>query len=444
MKRSLVLIISMIGFGSVWAQEPLNLSFKEAVRIALDNNIRLKQERNNLTTIQAVKTASYASLAPDLSASAIAFRSDGNFFIEQTGEVVNTISDKFRGSLDADVMIFNGLSKINAVKRDIHRFDSQVSTIFRTEQDIIGDVSIQYLQILQDQEQVTIARGNLENQQVLLNQITVMFEVGSRAITDKYDQDYQEKNAELEVIRAENRLINDKAILAQTLMVDPFINFILEEPGWNVNDINLDDYNINDIQEIALSNRGDMISAQEDERAAKRNIQVQKGRYIPSLVGFYSLSSRYSDVTARDFQDQFIIDNKNQQYGFSLRVPIFSGYRNRANVTSAKVLHENALLEIDNREIQVKTDVLRAYQNFKDVALAYQTRLIQFQAAEKSMETQRESYNVGISSLIEVSRANNVFVDAQTSLSRSKYALLFQKILMDYAIGTLNFDQISK
>jgi len=271
-----------------------------------------------------------------------------------------------------------------------------------------------------------------------------MFEVGSRAITDKYDQDYQEKNAELEVIRAENRLINDKAILAQTLMVDPFIDFILEEPGWNVSDINLDGYNINDIQEIALTNRGDMVSAQEDERAAKQNIQVQKGRYIPSLIGFYSLSSRYSDVTPRDFQDQFKRDNKRQEYGFQLRIPIFSGYRNRANVTSAKVLHENALLEIDNREIQVKTDVLRAYQNFKDVALAYQTSLVQYQAAEKSMETQRESYNVGISSLIEVSRANNVFVDAQTSLSRSKYALLFQKILMDYAIGTLNFDQISK
>jgi len=444
MKRLLVLIIFMIGFGSVWAQEPLDLSFKEAVRIALNNNIRLKQERNNLTSFQAVKTASYASLAPDLSASATAFRNKGNFFIEQTAEVVNTVTNNFVGSLDGNVTIFNGLSKLSAVKRDIHRFDSQVSTIFRTEQDIIGDVSIQYLQILQDQEQVTIAKGNLENQQILLDQISAMFEVGSVAITDKYDQDYQEKSAELEVIRAENRLINDKAILAQTLIVDPFVDFILEEPGWNVSDINLDDYNINDISEIALSNRGDMVSAKEDERAAKQDIQVQKGRYIPSLVGFYSLSSRYSDAQTADFQEQIIIDNKREQYGLQLRVPIFSGYRNRANVTGAKVVHENALLEIDNREIQVKTEVLRAYQNFKDVVLAYQTSLIQYQAAEKSMETQRESYNVGISSLIELSRANNVFVDAQTSLSRSKYALLFQKILMDYAIGTLNFDQISK
>ncbi len=190
-----------------------------------------------------------------------------------------------------------------------------------------------------------------------------------------------------------------------------------------------------------MANRADLKSANENEKAAFRNIQVQKGSFIPTLSGFYGLSSRYSDITvSRDFQDQFLIDNKREQYGFNLSIPIFNGWRNQSNVINARVQHENAMLGIENQEIQIKTEVLQAYQNFKDVALAYQVSLVQFEAGQKSMETQRESYNLGVSSLIELSRANNVFVEGQTSLSRAKYALLFQKILMDYTTGTLQFD----
>ena len=443
MKSILILTILVTGISNISAQIPLNLSFKEAVRIALDNNIGLKQERNNLKAIQADRISSYASLAPDIDAIGIAFRNDGNFFLAQTGEVVNTLSDNVYGSLDAGVTLFNGFSKISTIKRETHRFEAQINRINRREQDVIWNVAVQYLTILQDQEQVIIANENHVNQQVLYNQISTMFEIGSIAITDKYDQDFKVKNSELEVIRAENRLINDKALLAEMLMVDPATEFVLVEPGWDIKDISLEDYNMQELYDLALKNRKDLQSAIEDKQAAMQNIKVQKGLYFPTVAGFYSLSSRYSDQTVnRNFQEQFVVDNKAQQYGLRLSIPIFSGYRSRANVINAKMMHQNASLEVDNQEITIKTDVLRAYQNFRDVALAYQVSFVQFQAAQKSQETQNESYNLGISSLIELSQANNILVEAQTSLSRAKYALLFQKILMDYATGTLQFDHL--
>ncbi len=443
MKRIVFFVVLVCGDSYVFGQEALQLSFKEAVRIGLDNNIVLKQERNNLTAVNASKNSAYASLAPNVNARALAFRIDGNSFFEQTGEVINAQSNRASGSINADITLFNGLSNINRIKRDNHRLDAQLSVITRTEQDIISDVAIQYLNLLQDQEQVTIAKQNLDNQQVLLDQIKLMFELGSRAITDKYDQDFQVKSAELEVIRAENRYINDKAILSQTLMIDPSTNYILENPGWSVDDINIGDYNIQDLFNEALANRADLKSTTETEKAAFRNIKVQKGAYIPTLTGFYGLSSAYSDLTVdREFSEQFLKDNRLQQYGFNLSIPIFNGLRNRSNVISARVQHENALLGIENQEILIKTEVLRTYQNFRDVALAYQVSLVQFEAGQKSMETQRESYNLGITSLIELSRANNVFVEGQTSLSRSKYAFMFQKVMMEYTVGTLNFDMI--
>ena len=186
-----------------------------------------------------------------------------------------------------------------------------------------------------------------------------------------------------------------------------------------------------------------MIGTKQTEQAAKRNITATKGAYIPRLSGFYNWSSRYTDQTiTRDLSEQFWVDNTRQQFGLQLSVPIYNGLRNRANVVNAKVRHENAKLDVKNQEILVQSEVLQAYQNFQDIEQAYQVSLVQFQAAEKSLETQRESYDLGISNLIELSRANRSYVDAQSTLNRSKYALLFQKILMDYAIGTLQLDQI--
>jgi outer membrane protein len=426
----------------VLAQDDMKLSYKEAVTIALESNVPLRQQNNNLTGIQANRTASYGSLAPNINAYGQGWRNDGNLFIEQEARVVNTVSDNIYGQLNAELLIFNGLSLMNTIKREEHNFDAQVSFIDRTRQNI-SFVTIQYLTVLQDQEQVKIAKENVENQKVLLDQITAMFEAGSRAITDKYDQEYLLKNAELDVIRAENVLRNDKAVLAQTLMVTPTADYIVEEPTWSIDDIRLRDYPANDIYDIALSSRSDLISTKESEAAAKRNVAANHGLYIPRLSAFYSWSSRYTDATiARDFSEQFMVDNTRQQFGLQLNVPLYSGLRNRASVVNARVQHENARLEVENLKIAVQSEVLQAHQNFQDVAQAYQVSLVQFQAAEKSLETQRESYNLGISSLIELARANNAFVDAQSTLNRSKYALLFQKILMDFAIGTLTVDQI--
>jgi outer membrane protein len=443
MKYLLGLIAIFFTCFQVFGQEGSKLSYKDAISIALENNVLLRQEQNNLGGIQANRTASYGSLAPNVNAVGQGWRNDGNFFIEQEARVVNTVSENLYGQLSADLLIFNGLSLINTIKREEHNMSAQLMTIDRTRQGVIGNVTVGFLTVLQDQEQLKIANQNHENQLVLLDQITAMFEEGSIAITDKYDQEYFTKNAELEVIKAENTLRNDKALLAQTLLIDPTSQFFLDEPSWNVDEIRISDYPIEDIFDIALNSRSDLIGSKQMQEAAKRNVSATKGQYIPRLSGFYNWSSRYTDQTInRDVSEQFWIDNTRQQFGLQLSVPIYNGLRNRASVVNAKMQHENARLDVENRVVLVQTEVLRAHQNFTDVEQAYQVSLVQFQAAEKSLETQRESYNVGITSLIELSRANRAFIDAQSTLNSAKYTLLFQKVLMDFAIGTLQVDQI--
>jgi outer membrane protein len=62
------------------------------------------------------------------------------------------------------------------------------------------------------------------------------------------------------------------------------------------------------------------------------------------------------------------------------------------------------------------------------------------EAAEKAFSFESERYNLGITNFVDFANANRVFVQAQTDKAQAEYRLLFQKIAIDYATGTLKTD----
>ncbi len=48
-----------------------------------------------------------------------------------------------------------------------------------------------------------------------------------------------------------------------------------------------------------------------------------------------------------------------------------------------------------------------------------------------------KKYDLGVSSFVDFINANRAFVQSQTDRAQAEYRLLFQKVLVDYAMGTL-------
>ncbi|MEP2774299.1 MAG: TolC family protein [Fulvivirga sp.] len=430
---------------TVNAQELSQLTFSEAVNIALKNNVSLKQQRNQLDATSMQKTSSLARLGPSVSIGGNLGRNEGNSFNQQEGRVVNGVVDFMSGSLNANMVLFNGMNRTNAFKQSQSQLESQMHFIERTSQDVIQLVSIQYLQCLLDQELLRIDRGNLESQQKQLEQIEAQVEAGSRAKVDVYNQEFQVKNAELSVLRSEIRLRNDKAVLAQTLQLDAQTDFDVLEPGWDVNSISMSEMELSELYELAMKNRADYQQALANESAAKYGYQSQNGRYYPSISAFFSYGSQYNDVKgfdSRTFDQQFFEDNLQTTYGLSFNIPIFGGFQTRATTVQSKVNYENAQLDVENTETVVESDVLRAYQSYQDAITNYQASKAQLEAAQLSFDLEEERYKLGISDLVQFTQANQSLVGAKADLAQSSYTLLFQDILLQYAVGTLKFEDI--
>ncbi len=426
---------------SVTAQEQV-LTFQDAVKIALDNNVTIKQQENQQYVTQAQKLSSMARFAPTLSASAQAWKTQGNQFIEQEARVVNDAeTNNFFGSVDANLTIFNGLTNYNTLRQANARLESQTHLVNRSRQTVMSQVANQYLQVLLSAEILKIRSQNLVTQEKTYEQIEEQVKAGSMAKVDLFNQEGQVATARLQKIRAEIALRNNKTTLAQTLLLDPTEQFDVIEPAWSVENTGFESLDINELTTSALTNRGDYLSAQKEVTAAKRGQAIARATQIPSIGAFGRINSRYSNASVPSFGDQ-MTDNRRTQYGVSMNIPIFTSFQNRTQFVQAKINYENSKLTEDNLKVQVKSDVLRAYENYRDAITNFDATKAQLDAAEVSFGFEEERYQLQITDFVQYTTASDNYIQAQTDYAQARYTMLFQKLLLDFAVGTLRVEDI--
>lgn len=444
--KILIILIASVGFCN--AQNRI-ITFEEAVKIALKNGVQLNQQRNNLENSQMQKTSAWLGFGPTLSANSSFNQVNGNFFNQNEGKVVNGIFNQLSGSINAGINIFSGFNQVNRVKQFNHQLDAQLHFVERTQQDLLNTVATQYLQVLLDQELLRIANENWEALKKQLEQVTEQVKVGARSPVDEYNQDSQTKAAEIRALQAEINLINDKALLTQTLLLDPAEVYDVAKPLWDINIIGQNELEIQNALQTALKSRGDYLRAEQNEISSKYAMKASRGNMMPSLFGFWNMNTFYNkldgDNTAAAFDQQVKTDNLRKVYGVQLSIPILGGnsiFQNRSAYVQQRTIYYNNQIIRKNVEVQVKADVIRAHQNFKLVKRTYTVSLAQLQAAETAFSLESERYNLGVTNFVDFINANRVFVQAQTDKAQAEYRLLFQKVLLDYAVGTLKVEDI--
>jgi outer membrane protein len=457
MKKVFGVMVALFLTSLVFAQQSQVLTFEEAIKIALEKNVNLNQQKNLMELNQAQKLSAIASFGPNVSLNAQAAQFNGNSFNQQQGRAINGIRDNVNGGLNANLVLFNGFNNVSNLKAASSQLDAQSFFVKRTSQDLINTVASQYLLVLLDVELFRIAKENYETQKKQLELIKELVAVGSRAPVDELNQAATTNAAELRMLQAEININNDKAILTTTLLLDPFQNIEVVKPDWSIEEILNDSRDHEALYELAKTNRGDLQRAINQEKAAQYNMNASRTNMMPTLSAFFNYGSSYNfqhnvpdSIVARDpsinrpFDLQFGKDNTFKSYGLQLTIPIFSGLQNRTFYYQQKVTYRNSKLNLSNAEIQAKTDVLRTYRNFQVQKKTFTVSQSQLNAADQAFQLETERYNLGVTSFVDYVRANLAFVQAQTDMAQAEFRLLFQKVLLEYATGTLKVEDIEK
>lgn len=438
---------------SAQQEETREINLNEAVELALERNINVKQAINNLERNDASVRQAYGNFLPDLNASGGLNRSVGRQFNQATVEFNEFTQNSINGNLSTSIPIFTGwrnISNLRAAKTDREASQNEYE---RLREDTIFQTASEFLQIILNKELLKIAEDNLETSRQQLEQVEAQVEVGMRPVVDQFNQEAEVASSELQVIERQNQLTASKVRMMRILQLDAFGEYEFTTPDIDTDAIIPEDFDLRELVSVALDSRRDIKTSELNIEAAEYGLTAARSGYLPSLSFNANISSSYSDqyrlrtpdpatgqlVTETvGFSDQFFDQRINRGLGLSLSIPIFDRFQTRTSVINSKIDIKNARLGLEDQRSLVFQEVRQALEDYKTISQELVATQTQLRAAERAFETQQERYNVGSSTLLELTQAQNGFVQASSQRIQAVYQFVFQEKLLDYYLGKIN------
>ena len=114
------------------------------------------------------------------------------------------------------------------------------------------------------------------------------------------------------------------------------------------------------------------------------------------------------------FNDQFFDQNTSKAFSINLSIPIFNRLNSSTSIQASRIEFKNAELALEDTKLNIIQEVTQAYTDYTSFIKQYEASKKTELFREKAFETQQERYNVGASTLIELSQAQANYVSAKS------------------------------
>ncbi len=444
-RLSLLLLFVVFTASSVFAQTPQRITLQEAIDIALENNITLRQAENNMLVQKANVTSAQMEFLPNLNFGINGNRNTGRQFVQETLSYDDLTTLSSGASFSTGVTVFDGLRNINSLRAAQTSRLSAEENLQRSKENVIFNTASSYLSILLNQELLKISQENLEASQKQLEQVQAQVEVGMRPMVDLYNQEAVVANNEFQIVERENALNISIVQLIRILSIDPMIDYEFVTPGIDEDNLQVKDFSLTQLIEQAMVNRSDLRGTEAQIKLSEYNLRIARGAFLPTVSLSGSLSGGYSDqfrertaagqIVDVGYWDQITDRNRRYSVGFSIQVPIFNRFNTRLNLQRSQVDYKNAMLDLEAKKLEINQEVRQAYNDYLSASKQLDTTERALLAASKAYETEQERYRVGASTLIELTQANAEFVSASSNRVQAVYRFVFQEQLLNYYLG---------
>jgi outer membrane protein len=459
------------------AQEavPAKLSLQDAISIARSDNPTYLQSANDSELSDWDVREAWGQLLPSATANTSAtWQGSGN---QQFGAI--TLGDLGFGGLPSYYMSSYNLSlalnlswsKLLGPAQAKANRGATIANTRQAEATLISQVTTAYLEVLRQQEAVTLASQQLDNARINLKLAQGRREVGSATAIDVGQAQVQVGRANVTLLQAQNALKTAHLRLFQQMGVSggPDVTltttFELTEPPWT----------LEDLYARALKQNPTLQARVSSKKAAELGVSSARSAYYPSLsisTGFSGFTREAStthfmvaqaqaqvaqqvaqcvatnDLYSRlaeplpsmdcsryaftDAQRQAII-NQNNQFPFDfqkspfsvsvgLSIPIFQGLSRQRNLEAAKLQKDDMVQQVRQQEIALRADLSVGLSN---VQTAYQSAILEESnqsLAQQQLRLARERYQVGTITFVDLVNAETVEAQANSDRISAVYA----------------------
>jgi len=432
-------------------------TLEECVNYAMEKNISIRNTSLDQQLSDISKRDAYGNFLPSINGQA---SHSWNIGLNQnitTGLLENQTTQFTSAGVNVGIDIYKGLQNQNQLRKANLSIMASKYQLTKIQEDVSLNVVNAYLQIIFNKENLKVQQEQLayDTKQLLRSQELVDAGVVPRG--DLLDVKATVATDNQRLIAAENALLISKLSLAQLLQLENFQEFDIADASAPVTESSILLQEPKAIFDKAKENRTDIKLAATNVDIAERDLKIARGAYQPTLTGFYSFSTRaaYSDriigfapdannpTTAigyvdgtnqlvlqpnfspvlgkpKSIVDQFS-DNKGQNFGLSLNIPILNGFSVRNNVARSKVALERSKISLEQKGLDLERTVYTAYTDTKGALKSYEAAVSTLESREQAFNYAKERYEVGLMNVFDFNQSQTLYVNAQSEVLRTKY-----------------------
>lgn len=422
--------IALLGWQLAAAQDSLKVwTLGECLDYALENNIQLRQSRNDyLSGVEDTKEAK-AALFPSLAASATQ-----GFTNYPSSNAADRNSYTGTYGLNAGMTLYEGGKLRTAVKRQQVQNRIDALAVEESANDIRIAIVQAYMQCLYADEAVTVNRSTAEASKARRDRAEAMWQAGSISKVDFAQLESQYVSDEYQVVVARTSLDNYKLQLKQLLELDITEEMNLAAPAIQESEVLSALPAKAEIYATALDAMPEIKRGELGVESAELGIKQARAGFFPSVSLSAGIGTGH--MSGGGFESGSQVWNRfNENIGLSVSIPIFSNRKNRTAVNKARIAVSNSYLERQNLEKQLLREVESAYLDAVSAQSQYTAAREKQRYAQQSYDLTDEQFRVGMKNTVELITAQNELTAARQELLQAKYMALLGIELLDIYQG---------
>ena len=446
--RAMISILAMLAAGTLCAQTTSKVwTLEECIDYALEHNIEIKRQELGVDNSEIGLSESRWDYAPSLSAGTSYSISSGRVLDQTTYEFIeNNVVGSSSASVSGSVQVFSGMRRHYALKKAKASMKASLADLESVRQDVELNVTAAYLQILCDQENLASAREMVSMLESQMERIQTMVDLGRVTEADLLQIRSQYYAALNDVAAAEGQCRLSKMELCQMLEIQDREDFTIEP-------MEVNDYDgmqlFPSTDSVSVESRPEYRSAEAGVEVARRNLQIARSSYYPTLSLSAGYGTSYSGARQKAVQNpdgtyryeaypffRQYLDNGSSYLSLSLNIPIFSGMSTRNSVRRAKNASLDAQYALQAVRKQLSREYEQALIEYQTSCRQYETAREQLAYAEEAARMMTEKYNLGKTDFTSWNTAMTELAKAKYSLSKATYTSILKEKFLNVLTNT--------
>lgn len=436
MKKTILFLAFLMHCGQMlMAQDKEILDLEKAVQIGLEKNYDVKIAINNATLAEIEKKIGFGTFFLPV-VNALYTHSYSKEDVEQQfatnpepNEILGAKSDTENFTI-AGIYGFNPES-IVSIRRlgklaEISELDAKIAI-----ENTVAGISSAYFRLVLELQRNDVLQKTLELSKSRLDIAQARYELGGAGKRDflTAQVDY---NTDLSLTVSQEQIIQNARInLNELLALSPEREFVVKDTILIQEHLLLED-----LIENAYSNNKQFLVIQRLENVAFLQLKEFQAQRLPSI----NLTGNYINNTFNS-EAGFLLQNQRQgyNYGVNLNLNLFSGFTLNRRIQGAKVQKQNAEHALQQYEVQLNSDIYRAYNTYINNKNLLEIERKNYQVALESADIALERFRLGIANYLEFRDAQVNLLTAENRLITSIFNIKEQEIELMRLSGKIYF-----